>query len=157
MSWTTISWTLKKITQLSNSYICIILPIMNFCMRECSSIVISLFIFVIYFVQYVWNAYGTKINWIFLFPNNKWTTHILKALNFMFIGVQLKKMCNFVDFFLKLSIHAFSLKFKEWVNSKIDISSFFQKYFKDWILFVCLCVGIDLKIMENSHLHFFRF
>jgi hypothetical protein len=29
---------------------------MNFCVKECSFIIISLFIFVIYFVQYVWIA-----------------------------------------------------------------------------------------------------
>jgi hypothetical protein len=38
-------------------------------MIECNFEVINLSIFVIYDVQYVVVAYGSKINWIFIFVN----------------------------------------------------------------------------------------
>jgi hypothetical protein len=58
---------------------------MHFLMIKCNSDVIDLFIFVIYDVQYVATTYGSKINWIYVFVNHKWATHILNALVFMFL------------------------------------------------------------------------
>ncbi len=86
-------------------------------MIECSYDVIDLSIFIIYDVQYVAIAYGSKINWIFVFANHKWTTSILNALVFMFLEICFKKMCRFVNLLLKFNIYVFSLWLKEFKYS----------------------------------------
>jgi len=67
-------------------------------MIECSFDVIDLSIFIIYDVQYVAVTYGFKINWIFVYANHKWATHVLNALVVMFLGVRFKKMCDSIAF-----------------------------------------------------------
>jgi len=122
-----------------NFCICIYIICNAFFMIECSSNVIDLSIFVIYDVQYVAFSYGSKINWIYVFANHKWTTCILNALFFMFLGIQFKKMCSFVHLLFKLNIYVLSSRFKEFKSSKNDISSFYFKCFKDWnIFFSCV-------------------
>jgi len=76
-------------------------------MIECSYDVIDLYIFVIYDVQYVVAAYGSKINWISIFANHKWATRILNVLVFMFLRVHFKKICGFVNLLLKLYIYMY--------------------------------------------------
>ncbi len=95
-----------------NFCICIYIMYNAFWMIECSSNVIDLSIFVIYDVQYVVVAYGSKINWIFVFANHKWTAHILNALVFKFLGVCFKKICGFVNLLLKFNIYVLSSMFK---------------------------------------------
>jgi hypothetical protein len=80
-------------------------------MIKCNFDVIDWNIFVIYDVQYVITAYGSKINWISIFANHKWATHILNALVFMFFRIYFKKMYSFVNFLLKLNIYELSSKF----------------------------------------------
>jgi len=122
-----------------NSCICIYIICNAFLIIECSFNVIDLSIFIIYDVQYVASAYGSKTNQISIFANHKWITHILNALVFMFLGVHFKKMCNFVHLLLKLNIYVLSSRFLKIRYSKNDISSFFKKSFKDWnILFTCV-------------------
>jgi hypothetical protein len=68
-----------------------ILFVIHFCMIKYSYDVIDLFTFVMYDVQYVATAHGSKINWIFVFAKHKWTTHVLNALVFMFLRVRFRK------------------------------------------------------------------
>jgi hypothetical protein len=108
-------------------------------MIEYSFNVIDLFIFVIYDAQYVVTAHGFKINWIFIFANHKWATHVLNALVFVFLRVCLKTMCSFVNLLLKFNIFLFSLGFKEFKNKKKIYFYFSFKSFKDWnIYFACV-------------------
>jgi hypothetical protein len=67
-----------------NPCICIYIICDAFFMIKCSYDVIDLSTFVIYDVQYVATTYGSKINWIYVFSNHKWTSLILNALYFMF-------------------------------------------------------------------------
>ncbi len=67
-----------------NLYICIYIICDAFFMIECNYDVIDLSNFVIYDVQYVAISYGFKINWIYVFVNHKWASHILNTLAFMF-------------------------------------------------------------------------
>jgi hypothetical protein len=127
-----------------NSYICIYIIYNAFFMIECSFDVIDLFIFVIYDVQYVASTYGSKINWTFVFANHKWPTSILNALVVMFLGIHFKKMCGFVNLLFKLNIYVLSSRFKEFRCSENDISSFYFKYFNDWIYLFCLCLEVLL-------------
>jgi hypothetical protein len=123
---------------------------MNFFMIECNYNVIDLSIFVIYDVQYVVVAYRSKINWIFVFANHKWTTHILNALIFIFLGICFKKMCNFVNLLFKLNIYVHSSRFKNLDIHKMIYHHFLLNLSK--IEMCCLLVygGIIMK-MDNSN------
>jgi hypothetical protein len=67
-----------------------ILSLIHFCLIKCS-----------YDVQYVVATYGFKINWIFIFVNHKWATHVLNALVLLFlysiINIDLNVLCYFVS------------------------------------------------------------
>jgi hypothetical protein len=76
-------------------------------MIKCSYDVINSSNFVIYDVQYVRVTYGSKINRISILVNHKCVTHILNALIFMFLRICFKKMCSFINFFLRLYICIF--------------------------------------------------
>jgi len=60
-------------------------------------------------------------------PNQK---VVLRDLDALGMSSFLKK-CNFVNLLHKLNIYVFSSRFKEFKNSKNDISSFSFKSFKD--------------------------
>jgi len=106
----------KNITQLLNSCIYIYIICDIFFLIKCNYDVIHLFIFVMYDVQYVANAYGFKINWISIFVNHKWIAHVLNALVFLFLRILFKNMHGFVNLLLKLSIYVFSSRFKKLEN-----------------------------------------
>jgi hypothetical protein len=72
----------------------------------------------------------------YMYTNHKWPTHILNALVFMFLGVRFKKMCGFVNLFLKPNIYVLSSRFENFRYSENDIPSFSFKSLKNWnILF----------------------
>ncbi len=79
-----------------------ILFAIHFCMIECSFDVIDLSKFIIYDVQYVAATYGFKVNWIFVYANHKWVTHVLNALVVMFLRVHFLKMCNSINLLFNL-------------------------------------------------------
>ncbi len=76
-SWVTICWAfIKALFKFWIFKFASILFAMHFLMIKCRSNVIDLPIFVIYDVQYVITAYGSKINWISIYANHKWATCI---------------------------------------------------------------------------------
>ncbi len=124
---------------------------MYFLMIEYSYDVIELSIFVIYDVQYVPIAYGSKINWIFIFANHKWTTHILNALIFMFSKFCFIKMCDFVNYFSNLIYMYFHQGLKKFNVQKMIYHHFHLNLSKVEIF--CLLVFGDIVMkMDNFYL-----
>jgi len=75
---------------------------------DCNYDVVDLSILIMYDVQYDATTYGSKINWKYVFANHKGTTRMLNALALIFDSFHSKKICGFINLFLKLNMYVSS-------------------------------------------------
>jgi hypothetical protein len=61
-----------------------------------------------YDVQYDATTYGSKINWKYVFANHEGTTRMLNALALIIDSFHSKKICGFINLFLKLNMYVSS-------------------------------------------------